>query len=170
MIRQCLPCNFLDVHAELGKAFANLPFPMIVFFTRQKRYLDCGWCVFIKIKGFKAKSCTCGTSRNLRGNYCIHYPHLSTSIHIYPQLQAVKSQGGILREGLKESFPKLSWKKMGTSRSSVVSRCCESGLVLDIFEAITEIHRIHTQVKSSHGFWNLISFFRLQGCLCDVRR
>ena len=35
---------------------------------------------------------------------------------------------------------------MGASRSSVVSRCCESGLVLDLFEAINEIHRIHTQI------------------------
>lgn len=163
MIRQCLPCNFLDVHAELGKAFANLPFPMIVFFTRQKRYLDCGWCVLERSKDSRPRVAHVAQAE-------IYGATTASTIHIYPQLQAVKSQGGILREGLKESFPKLSWKKMGTSRSSVVSRCCESGLVLDIFEAITEIHRIHTQVKSSHGFWNLISFFRLQGCLCDVRR
>lgn len=124
VIRQCLPCNFLDVHAELGKAFANLPFPMIVFFTRQKRYLDCGWCVLQRSKDSIPRDAHVAQARAIKHNeaeiycnYCIHYP----------QLQAVKSQGCILREGLKESFPKLSWKKIGQA-CGVVPRCCESRL------------------------------------------
>ena len=61
--------------------------------------------VFYK-EGFKAKSTKRYKKQNEAEIYCIYFIH-------YPQLQAVKSQGGILREGLKESFPKLSWKKIG---------------------------------------------------------